>query len=91
MYDKYHGFIQEKIRSEIGRFTKIGCFKTYPSQKSVILEWTFQKIRDLKKIPKIKMYNVMLHICSAANDFFTEKQKINKKKLFLNFFPQNYK
>ena len=48
LYEKelstYQGFIQEKIGSENGPFTKIGDFKTDPSQKSE----TLKRILNLK-------------------------------------------
>ena len=51
---------------------KIGDLKMDSSQKSLALNGSFTKIKDLKTDPKFKNYNVIFHICSAAN-VFTKK------------------
>ena len=82
------GFIEEKIGSENGPFTKINDLKTDPSQKNGFLKG-FTKIRDIKTDPKIENYNVIFYACSAANEF---TRKLLKKKLTkLHFFLQKIK
>ena len=62
---KEQRFIQEKIGSKNGPFTKIGDLKTDPAQK----------LETFNTNSKIKNYNAIFHTCSAATEFIRKLLK----------------